>query len=324
MDILAEIKQPIRQELDLLNRALAQELASTNQLLNSVVDYYLSTKGKQMRPILVLLAARLFGEIRKETIDAALSIELLHNASLIHDDVVDATFQRRGKESVNAIWDNRIAVLVGDFFVSTALKCSLSTNDIEIVSTLSQLGRDLAWGEIEQLDNARRKILSEEAYFEVINKKTASLFVACMKVGARSSGKSDERIKHILSFGEKLGMCFQIKDDIFDYFNDPAIGKPTGNDIREGKVTLPLIYALSQTDDATRKHYTDLLEKVHLTNDEIHSLIEFAKANGGIDYAEKVMYRFRDEALQTIEIFKELPAYLSLKNILQYTIERKK
>lgn len=324
MDILSEIKYPIRQELDVLNTALVKALTSSNQLLNSVVDYYLSTKGKQMRPILVLLAARLFGEIRQETIDAAVSIELLHNASLIHDDVVDATFQRRGRESVNAIWDNRIAVLVGDFFVSTALKCSLATNNIEIVSTLSQLGQDLAWGEIEQLDNVRRRILSEEAYFEVINKKTASLFVACMKVGACSSGKSDERTEHILSFGEKLGLCFQIKDDIFDYFNDSDIGKPTGNDIREGKVTLPLIYALSKADETTRKHYAGILEKIHLTEDEIHSLIEFAKTNGGIEYAEKIMDKLRNEALQTIEVFKESPVYPSLKKILQYTIERKK
>ena len=324
MDILSEIKQPIRQELDVLNTALIRALASSNQLLNSVVEYYLSTKGKQMRPILVLLAARLFGKVRQETIDAAVSIELLHNASLIHDDVVDATFQRRGKKSVNAVWDNRIAVLVGDFFVSTALKCSLATNDMEIVSTLSQLGQDLAKGEIEQLDNVRRKILNENAYFEVISKKTASLFVACMKVGAWSSGKSDERIKHILSFGEKLGLCFQIKDDIFDYFDDLSIGKPTGNDIREGKVTLPLIYALNRADEVTRKYYTDILEKTHLTNDEIESLIEFAKANGGIEYAESVMYKLRDEALNMIEIFKESPVYQSLKMILQYTIERKK
>lgn len=324
MDILSQIKDPIRQELDVLNTSLVKALTSSNQLLNSVVDYYLSTKGKQMRPILVLLAARLFGEIRQETIDAAVSIELLHNASLIHDDVVDATFQRRGKESVNAIWDNRIAVLVGDFFVSTALHSSLATKDIEIVATLSQLGQDLARGEIEQLDNARRHVLSEEAYFEVISKKTASLFIACMKVGARSSGKADSRINNILSFGKKMGLCFQIKDDIFDYFDDASIGKPTGNDIREGKVTLPLIYALNQADVTTRKRYTEILEKIHLTNDEIHSLIEFAKASGGIEYAEKIMYRLRDDALECIDVFKELPAYDSLKRILQYTIERKK
>ena len=324
MDKLSIIQQPILGELEILNKTLAETLSTNSPLMNTVVDYFLGTKGKQIRPMLVLLSARLFGEIKTVTIDTAAAIELLHNASLIHDDVVDESKQRRGKPTINGVWDNRIAVLVGDYFVSCALKRSISTGILEVINTLGFLGQELAKGELDQLSIAQEHVLNEEAYFNVIRQKTASLFISCMKMGALSNGAPAEAIDRLMCFGEKLGLCFQIKDDTFDYFSDDVIGKPTGNDLREGKVTLPLIYAIRNASDAERNEIVTLLKQKVLSTQDIDVLTEFAKSHGGIEYAKEVMERLRIEGYEALSFFEENPVVESLKSILDYTIDRAK
>ena len=324
MDKLLVIRQPITDELDLLNKTLTETLHTNSPLMNEVINTYLESKGKQIRPILVLLCAKLFGPVPREAIDAAASLELLHNASLIHDDVVDESQKRRGLPTINHLYDNRIAVLTGDYFVSCALACSVRTNQMAIIASLGVLGRELARGEIDQLSNAREHRLDEDAYFEVIRRKTASLFYACMQVGALAAGACEADVERLGQFGEKLGLCFQIKDDIFDYFEDKVIGKPTGNDLREGKLTLPLIHAITQGKGEENERMRALLNEEHLSAESVHTLIEYAKREGGIDYAYETMKRIRSEAVALLEGFPPSETVDALISILDYTIEREK
>lgn len=325
MDKLFVIRQPITEELALLNRTLTETLHTNSPLMNEVIQTYLASKGKQIRPILVLLCAKLFGPVSREAIDAAASLELLHNASLIHDDVVDESQKRRGLPTINQLYDNRIAVLTGDYFVSCALACSVRTNRMEIVSTLGVLGRELARGEIDQLSNARNHRLDESAYFDVIRRKTASLFYACMRVGALSAGADVAAVDRLSRFGEKLGLCFQIKDDIFDYYEDKVIGKPTGNDLREGKITLPLIYAVTRGTGAENEQMRALLlDEEHLSAESVHLLIEYAKREGGIEYAYETMKQIRNEAVELLDEFPPSETVDALIAILDYAIERDK
>lgn len=324
MDKLLVIRQPITDELDLLNKTLTETLHTNSPLMNEVINTYLESKGKQIRPILVLLCAKLFGPVPREAIDAAASLELLHNASLIHDDVVDESQKRRGLPTINHLYDNRIAVLTGDYFVSCALACSVRTNQMAIIASLGVLGRELARGEIDQLSNAREHRLDEDAYFEVIRRKTASLFYACMQVGALAAGACEADVERLGQFGEKLGLCFQIKDDIFDYFEDKVIGKPTGNDLREGKLTLPLIHAITQGKGEENERMRALLNEEHLSAESVHTLIEYAKREGGIDYAYETMKRIRNEAVALLEGFPHSETVDALISILDYTIEREK
>lgn len=231
-----EIRDLISSDLERLQKIIKQSLSSNSPLLNKIVDKYLETKGKQIRPIIVVLSAKFFGaEVSDGVLCGAASVELLHNASLIHDDVIDETKQRRGHDTINNTWDNHIAVLVGDFFVSNALACAIRTNDFRVISTISELGKELSTGEIDQIDVAKHHSIDEQAYFSIINKKTASLFQSCVKVGGYSVGASDTDIANLSKFVELLGLSFQIEDDIFDYFKDDAIGKPTGNASARGK-----------------------------------------------------------------------------------------
>ena len=324
MDKLLVIRQPITDELDLLNKTLTETLHTNSPLMNEVSNTYHERKGKQIRPILVLLCAKLFGPVPREAIDAAASLELLHNASLIHDDVVDESQKRRGLPTINHLYDNRIAVLTGDYFVSCALACSVRTNQMAIIASLGVLGRELARGEIDQLSNAREHRLDEDAYFEVIRRKTASLFYACMQVGALAAGACEADVERLGQFGEKLGLCFQIKDDIFDYFEDKVIGKPTGNDLREGKLTLPLIHAITQGKGEENERMRALLNEEHLSAESVHTLIEYAKREGGIDYAYETMKRIRNEAVALLEGFPPSETVDALISILDYTIEREK
>lgn len=324
MDKLLVIRQPITDELELLNKTLTETLHTNSPLMNEVINTYLESKGKQIRPILVLLCAKLFGPVPREAIDAAASLELLHNASLIHDDVVDESQKRRGLPTINHLYDNRIAVLTGDYFVSCALACSVRTNQMAIIASLGVLGRELARGEIDQLSNAREHRLDEDAYFEVIRRKTASLFYACMQVGALAAGACEADVERLGQFGEKLGLCFQIKDDIFDYFEDKVIGKPTGNDLREGKLTLPLIHAITQGKGEENERMRALLNEEHLSAESVHTLIEYAKREGGIDYAYETMKRIRNEAVALLEGFPPSETVDALISILDYTIEREK
>lgn len=318
-----EIRDLISSDLERLQKIIKQSLSSNSPLLNKIVDKYLETKGKQIRPIIVVLSAKFFGaEVSDGVLCGAASVELLHNASLIHDDVIDETKQRRGHDTINNTWDNHIAVLVGDFFVSNALACAIRTNDFRVISTISELGKELSTGEIDQIDVAKHHSIDEQTYFSIINKKTASLFQSCVKVGGYSVGASDIDIANLSKFVELLGLSFQIKDDIFDYFKDDAIGKPTGNDLREGKVTLPLIYALSHTESPCHEEMRRLADSDSLTTEQIETLIDFAKAEGGIEYAYATMERLRAEARSILEPYPDNEAKRAFLSLFDYIIKR--
>lgn len=283
-------------ELDAMNSIIRMSLATSDPLMGRVVDQYLLTKGKQIRPLLVLMSARLFGDINDSTLHAAAALEMLHNATLIHDDVVDNADFRRKVATLNKDFDNRIAVLVGDFFVSTALQEAIKTKDMKAVRSVAELGQELSLGEIDQISNAREHSIDEGRYLDVINKKTASLFMKCVRMGAESVEAPEHEVEALVDYARLLGLCFQIKDDVFDYYEDKEVGKPTGNDLRENKVSLPLIHAVNSTAGEESEAMRALLLRGDLTDDEIAVLIDFAKSNGGIDYAYSMMERMREEA----------------------------
>ncbi len=324
MSTLQSIQQSIAPELDMLNKRISATLASPNALMNQVIEGYLKSKGKQIRPIIVILSAKLLGEVNDNVIAAATAVELLHNATLIHDDVVDDTKLRRGQPTINNIWDNHIAVLVGDFFLSTALLQAIETHDIKIITSITNLGKLLSIGEIDQIYNARYHNLSEDAYFETIYRKTASLFVSCVEVGAYAVGASRQDTQLLAKVARLLGLCFQIKDDIFDYFNDEKIGKPTGNDLREGKITLPLLHVLLNDTLPQHEEMLALSKKEILNTHEINTLINYAKQHGGIEYAYDTMRRLRDEAVETISQFPQSTTRDQFIAIIDYIISRDK
>ncbi|MDE6345071.1 MAG: polyprenyl synthetase family protein [Muribaculaceae bacterium] len=322
MSTLTEIQQLIAPELQALNELIAGTLDSPNELMNRIVDNYLRTKGKQIRPILVILSAKLLGEVNENVIRAAAAVELLHNASLIHDDVVDETKMRRNTPTINGIWDNHIAVLVGDFFVSSSLQLAMKTGDIRIIDAIARLGRLLSIGELDQIYCARFHTLTEPAYMQTIERKTASLFMACVEMGGYAVGASDADIRDISEFARLLGLCFQIKDDIFDYFEDKNIGKPTGNDLREGKITLPLLHVLETDASPLRDEMLSLSRQEELSADEINRLISYARENGGIDYAYDKMASLRAQAAPILDRFDNKTVTSRLSDILDYTIHR--
>ena len=301
---------------------IRESLASNSALLNGIIDTYLTTKGKQIRPIIAILSAKFLGKVDERVLYGAAALELLHNASLIHDDVVDETKKRRGKDTINSVWDNHIAVLVGDFFVSNALACAIKTGDLKVISTISDLGKELSTGELDQIDIAKHHAIDEENYYNIIRKKTASLFRSCVQVGGYAIDADPADIDKLSRFTELLGLCFQIKDDIFDYFKDDAIGKPTGNDLREGKVTLPLIYALHNTLSPRLPEMQQLMQQDQLTTKQIETLIEFAKEQGGIDYAYKSMERLRNEAIRILEEYPESEAKTAFLALFDFIIKR--
>lgn len=322
MTTLERIRQDIAPEIDALHARIDAALSCSNPLMEQVIKGYLQSKGKLIRPILVILTAKLFGEVNERVISAAAAVEMLHNASLIHDDVVDESKLRRGRPTLNSIWDNHIAVLTGDFFVSSALQQAISTGDIRIIDSLAGLGRRLSLGEIDQIYNARYHCLDEQAYFSVISSKTASLFVSCVEMGAYAVGAPESDLPALRRFAELLGLCFQIKDDIFDYYSDERIGKPTGNDLREGKITLPLLYALTASGHLDTEAMRAIADCEELTTEQIATLISFAKEAGGIDYAYDTMRRLAGEARQILAPFAGSPAAGSLDSILTFIIER--
>ena len=318
------IQKNIADDLKMLNSIIKDALESDSALMNQIVSNFLESKGKQIRPILVILSGRFFGKVDANVLNAGAAIELLHNASLIHDDVIDESKERRGQPTINRIWDNHISVLVGDFFVSAALHCAVQTENHRITAVLSKLGRELSLGEIKQIDNARQHNIDENAYFEIIRNKTASLFKCCVEVSGHVNNASEEELVDLMSFTDNLGLCFQIKDDIFDYFEDKAIGKPTGNDLREGKLTLPLIYALTKADAAGQEEMVEMAKKNQLSADEIATLIEYAKNEGGIDYAYATMERLRDEAFAILDKYADRPVVEDFKTLFNYIIARNK
>ena len=326
MDTLSLIKQPIETELvdfiDLFNHALNHE----DGLLQVVLNHIKQRAGKRMRPILILLMAKNFGKVSRVTQHAAVGLELLHTASLVHDDVVDEAAERRGQASVNADYDNKVAVLVGDYVLSTALLHVSYTHSEMIVRRLAELGRTLSDGEILQLANIQNKEVTEEVYYKIIERKTAALFETCAAIGAESAGATEEQVEAARLFGKNLGIVFQIRDDIFDYYDSEVeIGKPTGNDFAEGKLTLPIIYALNATQDEDMMRLVHKVKAHNVTHEEVETLVRFAKENGGIEYAERRMWDFHAEAQRFINQYViDENIRTSLQTYLDYVIKRKK
>ncbi|MGN0211694.1 MAG: polyprenyl synthetase family protein [Muribaculaceae bacterium] len=324
MVTISDIQNNISKELSDLNSIIVETLRSSSPLMQQVVHNFLQVKGKQIRPILVILSGKFFGECTDRVLYAGAAIELLHNASLIHDDVIDESRERRGHPTINRVWDNHIAVLVGDFFVSGALHCAEYTGDLRIITAMSKLGRALSLGEIEQIDNARTRSVDEDTYISIIRKKTASLFRCCVEVGGYAANAPEGDLRNLMEYAEVLGTCFQIKDDIFDYFDNKEVGKPTGNDLREGKMTLPLIYALSKTDAPRHKEMLELSHKRQLSTDDIATLIDYAKEQGGIEYAYATMERLKADADKIIAQYPPSESTESFRQIFNYIIARSK
>lgn len=290
------IIKPIRAEYEQFRSMYSHFAETENPLLSKVLRHIVQRSGKQMRPILSLLFAKLYGGITEASYSVAIAIELLHNASLLHDDVVDESLMRRGQKSINAEFGNKISVLTGDYLLSTSSAFIAHTGNPEMAQVMSRVGQELSDGELYQLSQSHEIDLTEETYYKVISKKTASLFSACTQLGALSAGATLEETENARKFGEFIGICFQIRDDIFDYFDDTQIGKPTGNDMREGKLTLPILYAIQQAGNDEVMKKIVLLKQGRLDDEGIHSLIRFAVDNGGIEYAEKKMEEYCERA----------------------------
>ncbi len=323
MDYLSLIKKPIENDLNDFIELFNRNLSHDDGLLSSALTHIRQRGGKRMRPMLILLTAKNYGAISDVTQHAAVGLELLHTASLVHDDVVDESEERRGQASVNASYNNKVAVLVGDYILSTALLSVSFTCNQRIIQYLAELGRTLAAGEILQLSNIQNQEFSEEVYYQVINQKTAALFEACAAIGAISAGASDEDIEKASKFGQTLGIMFQIRDDIFDYYDSKEIGKPTGNDMAEGKLTLPVIYALNNTDFESMHTLARKVKAGTINPDEIAVLVEFTKQNGGIEYAERKMLEFSGLCKKYIEEnVKEKAVKEALAAYVDYVVQR--
>lgn len=326
---LTQIRKPIEQDLEAYQKLFNEALKHPDLFLDTALSYIRGRKGKMMRPILVLLIAReqlsrsgLTGQAPYPALMSAVTLELLHTASLVHDDVVDESGERRGQKSVNAVYDNRMAVLLGDYILAGSLRAAALTGNIGVVEIIARLGGELSEGEIYQLANTQGNDISEEGYYRVITHKTASLFRASAMLGAISTDASDEFAKTASKMGEIIGTIFQIRDDIFDYFDDPAIGKPRGNDMAEGKLTLPVIHALLKTDDESMRQLALKVRNRTASTQEIHLLLEFTKQNGGIAYAESEMQRLREEALLLLEGFTNPSVKESLTQYIDFVIQR--
>ena len=325
MDYLSIIKHPIESEIADFITLFNQSLSHEDGLLGSALEHIRKRAGKRMRPMLILLMAKNFGTINEATQNAAVGLELLHTASLVHDDVVDESEERRGQASVNATYDNKVAVLVGDYILSTALLCVARTHSEQIVTYLAELGRTLSDGEILQLSNIGRKDISEDVYYDVIKQKTAALFEACAGIGALSSGATEEEVEAAKQFGQNLGIIFQIRDDIFDYYDSTEIGKPTGNDMVEGKLTLPVIYAVNNGGNEDMRRLALKVKEHSVSADEIAQLVDYTKQMGGIEYAERRMWEFHAHAQQFIDDRVGQPdVKAALQTYLDYVIKRTK
>jgi octaprenyl-diphosphate synthase len=325
MNNLSHIIKPVEKEMRAFIDLYKESLQGHSADFQSIIDYVSETDGKKIRPLLLLLTAKICGDINQNTLNYALVLELLHNATLIHDDVVDDTKERRGRSSVNAKYDNRTAVLVGDYILSVAIVRAVTTQNMQILNIISNLALNLVEGELRQLSISTGAIIDEAHYFDVIRKKTAILLSSCTEMGALSTGANKETVENFRLFGEYLGICFQIKDDLFDYFEQGEIGKPTGNDIREGKVTLPLIYALKHaTDKKESDTILQIIKNADFTTANILLLTNFAKSNGGTDYAQQKMAEYKQKAIGLIENLQDTEAKQSLLRLIDYIIERNK
>ena len=324
MSIVSKIKYPIKDEMKLFEKKFKQSLQSKVPLLDRIMHYIIKRKGKQMRPMFVFLTAQLFGEVNDKSYRAASLIELLHTATLVHDDVVDEANLRRGFFSVNALWKNKIAVLVGDFLLSKGLLLSVENEDYDLLKIVSSAVKDMSEGELLQIEKARKLDIEESVYFDIIRKKTAVLISSCCACGASSMNQNKEIIKKLYLFGEKVGIAFQIKDDLFDYTQSSFIGKPTGIDIREQKMTLPLIYTLNNVDKKTKNRIINTVKNHHKNDKKVAELIMLVKNTGGLKYASEIMKNYQKEALIILSAFPNSDAKNSLELLVNYVINRKK
>ena len=322
MSTLKDIQAPVKQEMNEFELKFRQSMKSKVMLLDKIMDYIIKRKGKQIRPLFVFLTAGIIGNINEATHRGAALIELLHTASLVHDDVVDNAHYRRGFFSINALWKNKIAVLVGDFLLSKGLLLSLKNDDFGLLRIVSNAVQQMSEGELLQMEKARKLDITEELYYEVIRQKTASLITSCCEVGASSGGGTEEDISKMGTFGTNVGMAFQIKDDLFDYEN-AAIGKPTGIDIRERKMTLPVIYALKQSSSSEVATIKKMISDSEKKSTNVKKVIEFVVAKGGIDYATKKMNDFLLEAIAILKTYPDSVYRNSLEQLLAFTIARK-
>lgn len=324
MNDLEKIHSFLSEPLDRVNATIKNSLCSTNPMLKGIIEFFLEKKGKQIRPIFTFLVSELLGKPNDKTINGAAAIELLHNASLIHDDVIDNSEMRRNTQTINKLWDNQIAVLVGDFFVTSALERAISTQQIGIISAISDLGRQLAVGELDQIYNAQNNVLSEEAYIRMIELKTASLFITCAKIGGISVDAQPEDINRMVEFARLLGICFQIKDDTFDYYENGAsdIGKPVEADLLEGKISLPLLHVLIEDQKVGDETYIQICRKSELSHEEIRSLIEYTNRRGGLEYANQYMNNLYNQSAELLKVYHNKEAIDNLLRLFRYVIER--
>lgn len=322
MNVIEIIKKPIIKELHSFEKQFVDELKTENPLLTNINEYIQQRKGKQLRPLLMFLSAKICGTINEQTIISAISIELLHTASLIHDDVIDIAFERRGRPSVNARWNNKIAILAGDYLLSKSLNCAVKANNLEILNVIAKIGMELTDGELLQLENMQKIKITEDDYYKIIRKKTALLFSSCCIIGGLSVNANQTLLKKLKNFGEYVGICFQIKDDIFDYSDSKNIGKPRRNDIREGKITLPLIYALQQADEKKKEKIINWIKKNKFSEKNIEKITNFVYKNGGIEYATSKLIEFKNKALTELDSFEESEIKQSLKYFAEYMVTR--
>lgn len=320
--MIDQIRKPVEKEFKAYQKAFELAIQTDNFLLGKILQYVRLSKGKELRPIITLLSASLLDRLNDDTITAAVSLELLHTASLMHDDVVDQTFERRSRYSVNALWNNRVAILVGDYYLSKAAYLTRQIKSREITFLLSKLGCDLSDGELMQVSNEKKLIIDEQAYLHVIKLKTAVTFAFCCQAGAITAEASKEEEAQLQKFGEYLGMIFQIKDDIFDYFDSSDIGKPTGNDLKEGKMTLPLIYALEHAPDNQTRSVKNMIRNKQYSSENLNKLSLFVQEYGGISYAEKRMMDFKLMAVESLNGFKDSVYKQALLSCLEYAINR--
>jgi len=319
-----EIKRPIEQDLSEFEPYFRKSMSSKVPLLDVITNYIYRRKGKQLRPMIVFLSAGLNGTINPSTYVAAGMIELLHTATLIHDDVVDEAYERRGFFSLNALWRSKIAVLVGDYMLSRGLLLAIEKNEIELLRIMSEAVKDMSEGELLQIERSRKMDIDEDTYYEIIKKKTASLLASCAANGACSVNSSPESVQNMKDFGQYLGMAFQIKDDLFDYQPKGIIGKPTGNDIKEKKLTLPLIYSLSKVSSREQSEILKFVRNSKKNPKAVDRVVEFVQKNGGLEYTEKKMLEFKSKALEVLALYPESEYRSSLEKLTEYIVERSK
>lgn len=323
LNTLEKIKQPIAKELDFFEKKFRDAMKSSVPLLDTIMTYIVKRKGKQLRPMFVFYSAKLFAEVNDSTYRAASLVELLHTATLVHDDVVDDSDERRGFFSINALWKNKIAVLVGDYLLSKGLLLAVKNKDFQLLEIVSEAVQQMSEGELLQIEKTRKLNLSEEVYFEIIRKKTASLIASCCAVGSASAGASAEQIEQMRLFGEKVGIAFQIKDDLLDY-GDAEIGKPTGIDLKEKKLTLPIIYTINKADKSSRDFIINSIKNHNTDKKRVAEVIKYVNQHDGIAYARNTMQQYKNEALQIIDKISNTELADNLKLLVNYVIDREK